>query len=93
MDQAVRLVRTLRTVGFSDITSEDVNGLIDYHSDPHPDEDLFEMTKSGSEEEEDEQPDKEKEVEKRALLLLICRGFAISLRICRIWPWKSMIIW
>ena len=52
------------------MTSDDVNDLIDCHSQPLTDEDLMEMTKSASEEEEGEQEQAEdEEVEQAGLSL------------------------
>ena len=53
VDRAVRLARLVATEGFSDMTSEDVNSLIECHSTPPTDEDLVDLTKSASEEEEE----------------------------------------
>ncbi|KAM9365930.1 tigger transposable element-derived protein 1-like [Pholidichthys leucotaenia] len=53
VDKAVRLARLVATEGFSDMTTEDVNTLIECHSEPLTDEDLIEMTRSESEEEEE----------------------------------------
>ncbi|KAM9332718.1 tigger transposable element-derived protein 1-like [Pholidichthys leucotaenia] len=53
VDKAVRLARLVATEGFSDMTTEDVNTLIECHSEPLTDEDLIEMTRSASEEEEE----------------------------------------
>ncbi|KAM9364931.1 tigger transposable element-derived protein 1-like [Pholidichthys leucotaenia] len=53
IDKAVRLARLVATEGFSDMTTEDVNTLIECHSEPLTDEDLIEMTRSASEEEEE----------------------------------------
>ncbi|XP_035226997.1 tigger transposable element-derived protein 1-like [Stegodyphus dumicola] len=43
--KAVRLAHSIRNAGFGDMTKEDISALIDYHSVPLADEDLFEMTK------------------------------------------------
>ena len=68
VDKAVKLARLLGGKGFSDMTSDDVNDLIDCHSQPLTDEDLMEMTKSASEEEEGEQEQAEdEEVEEAGL--------------------------
>ena len=53
VDKAVRLARLVATEGFSDMTTEDVNTLIECHSEPLTDEDLVERTRSVSEEEEE----------------------------------------
>uniref|UniRef100_UPI00358E0465 tigger transposable element-derived protein 1-like n=1 Tax=Myxine glutinosa TaxID=7769 RepID=UPI00358E0465 len=55
LDKAVKLAKRLGGDGFNNMTHEDVNDLIDAHSQPLTDEDLTEMTKSASEEEEEEQ--------------------------------------
>ena len=68
VDEVVKLARRLQKDGFDDMTSEDVNGLIECHSEPLTDEDLVEMTKSASEEEDDENP-QEEEIEERGLTL------------------------
>ena len=61
VDSAVRLARMVNTEGFVDMTTEEVNTLIDCHSEPLTDEDLVEMTKSASEEEEEVATDEEEE--------------------------------
>ena len=68
IDEAVKLAKLLGGDGFSDMTTEDVNNLIDAHSKPLTDDDLTEMTKSASEEEED--PDNPAEVEEEVGLTL-----------------------
>ncbi|KAM9385675.1 tigger transposable element-derived protein 1-like [Pholidichthys leucotaenia] len=65
--KAVRLARLVATEGFSDMTTEDVNTLIECHSEPLTDEDLVEMTRSASEEEEEAADDDE--AEERGLTL------------------------
>lgn len=50
VDKAVRLAKILGGEGFSDMTAEDVNELLDVHGQPLTDEDLEELTKSASEE-------------------------------------------
>lgn len=55
VDKAVKLGETLGGESFSDMTTEDVNDLIDVHAQPLIDEDLEELTKSGSKEEEEEE--------------------------------------
>ena len=67
--KAVRLARLVATEGFSDMTSEEVNTLIECHSNPLTDEDLVEMTKSASEEEEDVADDGDDSEEERGLTL------------------------
>ncbi|XP_064111282.1 tigger transposable element-derived protein 1-like [Macrobrachium nipponense] len=67
VEKAVRLAHIIRDEGFVDMTEEDINGLIDAHSDPLIDEDLLEMTKSASEEESDEEQDEE--IEEHGLTL------------------------
>ena len=62
-DRAVRLARLVATEGFSDMTTEEVNTLIDCHSNPLTDENLQEMTRSASEEEKEPANDKGDEVE------------------------------
>lgn len=52
VDKAVKLAKLLGRDGFTDMTSEDINNLIEAHSDPLTEEDLTEMTKSASEEEQ-----------------------------------------
>ncbi|VDP14651.1 unnamed protein product [Soboliphyme baturini] len=47
--------------GFDDITPDDVNDLIDAHSQPLTDEDLTEMRRSASEEKEQEELEAEEE--------------------------------
>ncbi|XP_064103355.1 tigger transposable element-derived protein 1-like [Macrobrachium nipponense] len=53
VDKAVRLAQLVANEGFSDMTAEDLNSLIDCHSEPLTNEDLVEMTRSASEEEEE----------------------------------------
>ncbi|XP_064103313.1 tigger transposable element-derived protein 1-like [Macrobrachium nipponense] len=53
VDKAVRLAQLIANEGFSDMTAEDVNSLIECHSEPLTDEVLVEMTRSVSEEEEE----------------------------------------
>jgi hypothetical protein len=55
VNEALKLAKILGGDGFDDMTPDDVNDLIDAHSQPLTDEDLEEMTKSASEEEEEEQ--------------------------------------
>lgn len=69
VDKVVRLARLLATEGFSDMTSEDVNRLIECHSEPLTDEDLVGMTTSASEEEEERAEEEDEEVEERGLTL------------------------
>ncbi|XP_064100910.1 tigger transposable element-derived protein 1-like [Macrobrachium nipponense] len=58
VEKAVRLARIIRDEGFINMTEEDINSLIDAHSDPLTDEDL-EMTKSASEVESKEEQGEE----------------------------------
>ena len=51
------------------MTEEDVNGLLDCHSETLTEEDLAEMTKSASEEEEEPNGNEEEEEEERGLTL------------------------
>ncbi|XP_064116376.1 tigger transposable element-derived protein 1-like [Macrobrachium nipponense] len=53
VDKAVSLARLVANEGFSDMTAEDINSLIECHSEPLVNEDLVEMTRSASEEEEE----------------------------------------
>ncbi|KAF7239066.1 Tigger transposable element-derived protein 1 [Varanus komodoensis] len=53
VDKAMRLAKILGGEGFDDITQDEVNNLIDAHSEPLTNEDLLELTKSASEEEEE----------------------------------------
>uniref|UniRef100_A0A183J7L3 Skp1 domain-containing protein n=1 Tax=Soboliphyme baturini TaxID=241478 RepID=A0A183J7L3_9BILA len=55
LNKAMKLSKLLGGDGFDDITPEEVNDLIDAHSQPLTDEDLTEMTRSASEEEEQEE--------------------------------------
>ena len=64
--KTVRLARIIRYEGFVDMTKEDINGLIDCHSEPLTNEELFEMTKSVSNEENKKAQVKE-EIEERSL--------------------------
>uniref|UniRef100_UPI00358E5639 tigger transposable element-derived protein 1-like n=1 Tax=Myxine glutinosa TaxID=7769 RepID=UPI00358E5639 len=61
VDKAVKLAKLLGGDGFNNMTHEDVNELIDAHSQPLTDEDLTEMTKSASEEEEEDPGSQEEE--------------------------------
>ncbi|CAI9734085.1 Hypothetical predicted protein [Octopus vulgaris] len=45
VDKAVKLVKLFGGDGFTNMSTEDVNNLIETHSDPLTDEDLTEMTK------------------------------------------------
>lgn len=63
VDKAVRLAQMLEGEGFTDMTRDEVNELIDEHSGELTDEDLMELTKSGSEEEEEEAQDDDDEEE------------------------------
>lgn len=67
VDTAVNLAKQLGGDGFNDMTPDEINALIDAHSQPLTDEDPAEMTKppsedEGEEEEEDTSVDKEEEV-------------------------------
>ncbi|XP_068617067.1 tigger transposable element-derived protein 1-like [Brachionichthys hirsutus] len=53
IDKAVKLATLLGGDGFSDMTAEDIDSLINAHAEPLTNDDLTEMTKSASEEEED----------------------------------------
>uniref|UniRef100_UPI00358EA5CD tigger transposable element-derived protein 1-like n=1 Tax=Myxine glutinosa TaxID=7769 RepID=UPI00358EA5CD len=55
VDKAVKLAKLLGGDGFNDMTPDDVEELLETHSDPLTDEDLAEMTRSASEEEEAEE--------------------------------------
>ena len=57
------------TEGFSDMTADEVNNLIECHSNPLTDEDLEEMTRSASEEEEESASDEGDQAEERGLTL------------------------
>ncbi|XP_064089935.1 tigger transposable element-derived protein 1-like [Macrobrachium nipponense] len=69
VDKAVKLARErlVSNEGFSNMTAEDVNSLIECHLEPLTDEDLVEMTRSASEEEEE--ADDDDEPEQRGLTL------------------------
>lgn len=69
VDKAVRLARLVGTEGFSDMTADEVNNLIECHSNPLTDEDLEEMTRSASEEEEESASDEGDQAEERGLTL------------------------
>ena len=68
VDEVVKLAGRLQKDSFNDMTSEDVNGLIECHSESLTNEDLAEMTKLASEEENDENP-QEEEIEECGLTL------------------------
>lgn len=53
VDKAMRLAKILGGKGFDDITQDEVNNLINAHSEPLVCKDLLELTKSASEEEEE----------------------------------------
>uniref|UniRef100_A0A671Y3U3 DDE-1 domain-containing protein n=1 Tax=Sparus aurata TaxID=8175 RepID=A0A671Y3U3_SPAAU len=55
VDAAVNLARQLGGDGFNDMTPDDINALVDAHSQPLTDDDLAEMTKPPSEYEEEEE--------------------------------------
>ena len=62
VDEAVRLARMLGGEGFADMTREDVNELLDAHTDPVDDEDLVEQfTSERVEEEEQDIPEEQEE--------------------------------
>nr|XP_061782207.1 tigger transposable element-derived protein 1-like [Nerophis lumbriciformis] len=63
VDKVVKLAKVLRGEGFNDMTSVDVNELIDAHSQPLSDEDLKELMTSAREEEEQEQLGVEEDAE------------------------------
>ncbi|XP_061923676.1 tigger transposable element-derived protein 1-like isoform X2 [Entelurus aequoreus] len=63
VDKVVKLAKMLRGEGFNDMTSVDVNELIDTHSQPLSDEDLKELMTSAREEEEQEQLGVEEDAE------------------------------
>ena len=65
VDKAVKLARLVSTEGFSDMTAEDVNTLIDAHENPLTDEDLEEMTRSASEEEVEAGSEEDEDIEER----------------------------
>ncbi|KAI5100977.1 hypothetical protein C0J45_9963 [Silurus meridionalis] len=70
VEKAVKLAKILGGEGFDDMTTEDVNFLIDAHSDPLTDEDLAELMKSAGEEEEEQgDPSQEEEEEDEGLSL------------------------
>ena len=73
-DKIVKLAGILQKDSFYDMTSENVNGLIECHSEQLTDKDLVEMTKSASEEEDDERK-KQKSV---AFPLKACKTCAMS---------------
>ncbi|XP_070614248.1 tigger transposable element-derived protein 1-like [Erythrolamprus reginae] len=54
INKAVVLAKALEGEGFTDMTAQDVNDLLDTHAQPLSDEDLLELTKSASEEEEED---------------------------------------
>lgn len=68
VNNVVSLAKKLGGEGFEDITQDEVNNLIDAHSEPLTDEDLMELTKSASEEEK-EATDREQEEEEQGLTL------------------------
>lgn len=68
VNAAVNLARQLGGDGFNDMTPDDINALVDAHSQPLTDDDLAEMTKppseyEGEEEEENASVDKDEEDE------------------------------
>ncbi|XP_067132450.1 tigger transposable element-derived protein 1-like [Centruroides vittatus] len=70
VDKAVRLARLVANEGFSNMTKEEVNTLIECHSNLLTDEELIEMTRSASEEEEEVSDDgDDNEAEERGLTL------------------------
>ncbi|XP_066946921.1 tigger transposable element-derived protein 1-like [Macrobrachium rosenbergii] len=69
VQKVVKLANIINDEGFIDMTEDEVNGLIDAHSDPLTDDDLVEMTKSASEEESQEEEDEDEDNEERGLTL------------------------
>ncbi|XP_068241071.1 tigger transposable element-derived protein 1-like [Palaemon carinicauda] len=63
------LARLVQTEGFSDMTADEINNLIDCRSIPLTEEDLQEMTKSASEEEDESASDEGDEAEEGGLTL------------------------
>ncbi|XP_051781620.1 tigger transposable element-derived protein 1-like [Erpetoichthys calabaricus] len=61
VDKAVRLAKLLGGEGFDDMTCDDINELLEAHSETLSDEDLAEMTKSANEEDEQEDPAQEED--------------------------------
>lgn len=69
VDKAVKLANILGGEGFNEMTQDDVNELINAHSDPLTDEDLAKLRKSASEEEEEQgDPSQEEENDEGFLL-------------------------
>ncbi|XP_067133880.1 tigger transposable element-derived protein 1-like [Centruroides vittatus] len=88
VDNAVRLARLVANEGFSDMTTEEVNTLIECHSIPLTDEELVEMTRSVSEEEEEVSDNgDDNEAEERGLTLENLQEF------CNKGPKKSTTTW
>ena len=69
VNRSVELAKSIGGEGFDDITYEDINDLIDAHSQPLTDEDLTELTKSASEEETMDQENLSGEDEDEGLTL------------------------
>lgn len=63
VDKAVALAKMLDGEGFGDMTSQDVNDLLDAHGQPLTDEDLEELTKSANEEEDEDDEEEAAEEE------------------------------
>ncbi|XP_068204631.1 tigger transposable element-derived protein 1-like [Palaemon carinicauda] len=59
LEKAVTLAHIIKDEGFNDMTEEDVNSLIEAHSDLLTNEDLREMTRLAREEESEEKQDEE----------------------------------
>ncbi|XP_028664099.1 tigger transposable element-derived protein 1-like [Erpetoichthys calabaricus] len=84
VDKAVTLAKLLGGEGFNDMTSDDINELLDAHSELLSDEDLAEMTKSASEEEDQDDPAEEEDagltLERLATILRMAKDLQTSWR-------------
>ncbi|XP_067134285.1 tigger transposable element-derived protein 1-like [Centruroides vittatus] len=88
VDKAVRLARLVANEGFSDMMTEEVNTLMECHSNLLTDEELVKMTRSVSEEEEEVSDDADdNEAEERGLTLENLQ------ELCNKGPKKSTTTW
>ncbi|XP_070401469.1 tigger transposable element-derived protein 1-like [Nothobranchius furzeri] len=69
VQKSVQLAAIIGGDGFGDMTTEDVNELLDCHSEPLTDADLEDLTKSASEEEDEPQEGAQEVVEETGLTL------------------------
>ena len=93
IDKAVRLARLVGTEGFSDMTADEVNNLIECHSNPLTDEDLEEMTRSASERKRSLLVTKVTKLKNVALHYIICNTSSILPKASKKGPKKWTTTW